>query len=145
MDPTADYDLRYLAGVVLFNRGDYFTAHEVWEDLWHDAPPADRRFYQSLIQAAVALYHWGRGNAPGARRLYHSARGYMAPYRPHHLGVDVAAFWDGMGHALAGALADPPGRPSLDSQPVITLAPPPPAWPTDDAVGRLLAPPEDGT
>ena len=28
------YDPRYLAGIVLFNRGDYFEAHEVWEDLW---------------------------------------------------------------------------------------------------------------
>ena len=69
---------------------DYFEAHEVWEDLWHDCPSADRRFVQSLIQAAVALYHWGRGNAAGAQRLFDSGRNYMAPYRPRHLGLDVA-------------------------------------------------------
>src|SRR5262249_34271574 len=73
-DRPAEYDDRYLAGVQLFNAGEYFDAHEVWEDLWHDCPSADRRFYQSLIQAAVALYHWSRGNRPGAARLFDSGR-----------------------------------------------------------------------
>ena len=55
----------YRAGIELFNRGEFFEAHEVWEDLWHACASADRRFYQALIQAAVAAYHWGRGNAAG--------------------------------------------------------------------------------
>src|SRR5438445_10580539 len=68
--PADDYDDRYLGGIVAFNRGDYLEAHEVWEALWLDCPAADRRFYQSLIQAAVALYHWGNGNRAGAERLF---------------------------------------------------------------------------
>ena len=34
----AGYDPRYLVGIVHFNRGDYFEAHEVWEDLWTRRP-----------------------------------------------------------------------------------------------------------
>ena len=45
-------DPRYLAGIDLFNRGEFFDAHDAWEELWTDCPSADRRFYQSLIQAA---------------------------------------------------------------------------------------------
>ena len=86
-------DPRYLEGVELFNRGEYFDAHEVWEDLWRDCPAAQRRFYQSLIQAAVALYHWGNGNLTGATRLFQSGRRYMEPYRPTYLGLGVEAFW----------------------------------------------------
>ena len=67
-------DPRYLAGIDLFNHGEYFDAHDVWEELWTDCPAADRRFYQSLIQAAVALYHWGRRNRAGAERLFASGR-----------------------------------------------------------------------
>ena len=67
MSQSAEYDPRYLLGIVHFNRGDYFEAHEVWEDLWHDTAGPDRRFYQGLIQAAVAVYHAGNGNARGAR------------------------------------------------------------------------------
>ena len=86
-------DPRYLEGAALFDHGEYFDAHEVWEDLWHDGPAADRRFVQSLIQAAVALYHWGRGNQAGAARLFGSGRKYMEPYRPRYHGLDVDTFW----------------------------------------------------
>ncbi len=109
-------DPRYLAGIDLFNRGEYFDAHDVWEELWTDCPSADRRFYQSLIQAAVALYHWGRRNPTGARRLFSSGRAYMAPYRPAHRGLAVDDFW----RQVEAALADPPGP-----APLIALIPPP--------------------
>lgn len=101
---SPDHDPRYLAGIELFNRREYFDAHEVWEDLWRDCPAADRRFYQSLIQAAVALYHWGNGNPTGARRLFASGRRYMAPFAPLHRGLDVAGFWA----AVEAALVPPP-------------------------------------
>jgi predicted metal-dependent hydrolase len=135
MGPTPDYDLRYLAGIVLYNREDYFAAHEVWEALWRDCPAGDRRFYQSLIQAAVALYHWGRGNAAGARRLFNSGRGYMEAYRPWHLGLDVTAFWHGVELVLGGGAAVG----------AVALVPPPTRWPTDDTIGRLLGHTEDGS
>ncbi len=112
-------DPRYLAGVELFNRGEFFDAHEVWEDLWHECAGPDRRFYQALIQAAVAAYHWGRGNAAGASRLYASGRRYMQPYRPVYQGLAVDEFWDAMSAHLAGALGDPGAPPA--SAPTITL------------------------
>jgi uncharacterized protein len=137
MEATPLYDLRYLAGVVLFNRRDYFAAHEVWEDLWRECPSADRRFYQSLIQAAVALYHWARGNETGARRLFASGRRYMTPFGPRHLGLDVPSFWATMERAV--------GEPAETLfPPEIALSPAPDAWPADDAIARLLDSPEDG-
>ena len=96
------YDPRYLEGIACFNRGEYFDAHEVWEDLWMECPAAERRFVQSLIQAAVALYHYERGNRTGADRLFHSGRRYMQPYSPRYFGLDVAAFWTDMEQAFAG-------------------------------------------
>src|SRR5947208_885213 len=118
-----EYDPRYLAGVAHFNAGDYFEAHEVWEDLWHDCVSAERLFYQSLIQAAVALYHWGNANRAGATRLFASGRAKMAGYRPRHLGLDVDRFWADVGAALADALA---GRPPWPAPvPQIALDPPP--------------------
>ncbi|MFO0806845.1 MAG: DUF309 domain-containing protein [Gemmataceae bacterium] len=107
------HDPRYLAGIAHFNRGEYFDAHEVWEDLWMECPAAERRFFQSLIQAAVALYHWERGNSAGADRLFHSGRRYMEPYRPLYFGLDVAKFWADVERGFAGerpviALRDPP-------------------------------------
>lgn len=122
-----DYDPRYLAGVALFNRGEYFAAHDVWEELWTDCPAADRRFYQSLIQAAVALYHWGKGNAAGAARLFASGRRYMGPYRPAYRGLTVDAFWEAVGTALR----PDPAAPRIDLNPppdrLLTADPLPPS------------------
>ncbi|MFM8272907.1 MAG: DUF309 domain-containing protein [Gemmata sp.] len=114
-------DPRFLDGVALFNRGEFFDAHEAWEGLWHDTAGPERRFYQALIQAAVAVYHWERGNATGAARLYHSGRRYMEPFRPARLGLAIDAFWDAMAAHLAGALgaAGAPEGPA----PTITLRP----------------------
>jgi uncharacterized protein len=132
MTTTASYDPRYLLGIVHFNRGDYFEAHEVWEDLWHDTAGPDRRFYQGLIQAAVAVYHAGNGNARGARRLFHSGRRYMSAYPPCHLGLDGPAFWAALEAALAEMLPDPaPDGAALRPEhvPRIALNPGPTAWP----------------
>ena len=112
-------DPRYLTGIELFNRGEFFEAHEVWEDLWHECGSADRRFYQALIQAAVAVYHWQRGNAAGAKRLYHSGRKYMEPFRPTYMGLTIDDFWTALAAHLAGALGDATASPA--PPPKITL------------------------
>lgn len=104
--PSMDYDARYLAGVLLFNRRDFFEAHEVWEALWLSADVgADRRFVQGLIQAAVGLYHFGTGNLRGARKLYGTAKAYMAVYPSPYLGMNHLAFWEQMARCHAGLLA----------------------------------------
>jgi uncharacterized protein len=128
MTDWTEYDPRYPAGAELFNRGEYFEAHEVWEDLWRDTAGPDRRFYQGLIQAAVAVYHAGNGNARGARRLFHSGRRYMSAFPDRHLGLDVPAFWAAMERALAELLPDPaPATAALraDRLPTIPVAPRP--------------------
>jgi predicted metal-dependent hydrolase len=129
---ATDYDPRYLAGIVLFNRGDFFEAHEVWEDLWADADGAPRRFYQGLIQAAVGLCHFGNGNLRGAVKLYHSSRDYMQRCGSPFLGLDTAAFWAQMARCFDAILADPDRRgPVLDEDlvPRIALDPAPDGWP----------------
>jgi uncharacterized protein len=133
VDTATEYDPRYLAGIVRFNSGDFFEAHEVWEDLWHDTPGPDRRFYQGLIQAAVAVYHASNRNARGARRLFQSGRRYMSAYPTRRLGLDISAFWAALEDALADFLTEPV-LPSAtlhaDRMPTITLSPPPTAWPS---------------
>src|SRR3954468_12636853 len=128
----AEYDPRYLAGILFFNEGDFFEAHEVWEDLWADSHGDERRFYQGLIQAAVGLFHFGGGNLGGAVKLYHSSQGYMGPCGSPFLGLDAAGFWRQMERCFAPLLAtrtpDRALRPDPGLMPVIALDPPPAAW-----------------
>jgi len=53
-------------GINLFNCGEYFAAHEAWEDLWRETTGSLRLYYQGLIQAAVGLHHFTNGNLDGA-------------------------------------------------------------------------------
>ncbi len=57
-------------GLKLFNDGDWFDAHEAWEDIWHMASGDKKRFYQGLIQYAVTIEHIRRGNPRGVRCVY---------------------------------------------------------------------------
>ncbi len=57
-------------GIRLFNEGDWFEAHETWEDAWHMAQGRKKKFYQGLIQAAVTIEHLRRGNPRGVRNVY---------------------------------------------------------------------------
>ena len=75
--------------VRLFNREEFFDAHEVLEDLWQEYSGPDRDLYQGLIQVAVALEHSSRGNPKGARGVLESARRRLAPYLPGASGFDL--------------------------------------------------------
>ncbi len=128
---SENYDPLYLRGIEEFNRGRYFESHEVWEALWKKESGPKRRFYQGLIQAAVALHHLGRGNRRGARSLVARARGSLDAYRPRCLGLDVDGFLADVARhvaeteAASGTEAQPaPGGPPARA-PTITLSPPP--------------------
>lgn len=64
---------QYREGIRLFNRAEFFEAHEVLEDVWRAAPHAEKKFLQGLIQVAVALYHFRNGNLAGARSVLRRA------------------------------------------------------------------------
>jgi uncharacterized protein len=133
MDTSAEYDPRYLAGIVLFNRGDYFEAHEVWEELWMVSAGPEKRYYQGLIQAAVGLCHFCNGNVRGAVKLYHSSRDYMSRCGADYLGLDIEAFWQQMSACFEELLAAPEPTRSIEPReellPTLTLAPAPQSWP----------------
>jgi uncharacterized protein len=89
---SVDYPPHYLRGIELFNQCEFFESHEAWEELWQEDFGPSRKFYQGLIQAAVALHHFCNGNIRGAKKVYYGSCGYLAPYKPKHMGLDLDAF-----------------------------------------------------
>lgn len=67
----------------------YFEVHELLEPLWRRSRGVERDVLQGLIQAAVAWYHWQRGNTGGAARLARAAASRLAPRRGGWRGFDV--------------------------------------------------------
>jgi len=118
MDTAADqYDPLYLQGIAFFNACEFFEAHEVWEDLWKSYSGELRLFYKGLIQAAVALHHFGNGNIRGARKVYGSSRGYLAEYRPTCEGLDLEKFLSEFDACFAQVAANDEQFPSIELNP----------------------------
>jgi predicted metal-dependent hydrolase len=119
------YDPLYIQGIQHFNNREFFDAHEAWEELWTDNKSSSRLFYQGLIQTAVCLHHFGRGNTRGARKLYHSSRRYLDPYRPVHLGLDIECLYRQMDRCCAEIVSsdadNPVGKMDPERIPEITL------------------------
>jgi len=97
---SEDYPPQYLEGLRLFNAEDFFESHEVLEDLWSETQDERKKFYQGLIQAAVALLHFGNGNLGGAKKVYLTSRKYLEAYSPEFEGLDVARFLADMQHCF---------------------------------------------
>ena len=70
-------DPRFELGCKAFDDGDYFEAHETWEEIWMEATGPLHAYLQGLIQVAVALHHASRGNFRGTRKLFASALDYL--------------------------------------------------------------------
>jgi predicted metal-dependent hydrolase len=79
-------------GIEEFNRGAFYEAHDLLEEVWMEERGGGRRFTQGLIQIAVACYHLvERRNFRGARRLWTEGSEKLRPFRPSHRGIDVDA------------------------------------------------------
>ena len=82
-------DARYWKGIQRFNEKDFFEAHEILEDLWHEYRESDRTYLQALIQISAGLYHADAGNFRGARSQLTKGLQKLNQYPATHQGVDV--------------------------------------------------------
>ena len=89
---TDQYPEKYLQGLRLFNEEEFFDCHDVLEELWSEVIGEDKKFYQGLIQASVALFHFGNENYGGARKLYSAAREKLEKYESPYMGIDLEEF-----------------------------------------------------
>lgn len=99
MPPELEKKL-YLDGIHLFNEHEFFEAHEVWEDVWHMAWGTKHSFYQGMIQCAVALEHYRRGNPRGVVSLFDSYRRHFRHVPEVFMGLDVRKFLSAMHEVL---------------------------------------------
>jgi len=112
------YDPRYLKGIELFNAREFFDAHEIWEELWHETHGDSRNFIQGLIQAATALHHFQNQNLKGAKLLHTGFHELISPYPARYLGIDKKKLTEDMDTCFEGLVPYPvealPGRYSAD-------------------------------
>ena len=67
MDPFLDP--RFYSGIQSFNSGNFYEAHDLFEDLWHECDEPKRRWIHGIVQISVAMHHHSTGNLNGSLLL----------------------------------------------------------------------------
>lgn len=76
------------AGVALHARGEFFEAHEAWEELWLSLDGEPRLFVQGLIQVTAACHKAFVQNQPrGCVKLLETALAKLQPAPADFMGV----------------------------------------------------------
>jgi len=101
----------FVSGMVFFENGFFWEAHEVWEAVWMACPPnsAEHRFVQALIQLANAELKLAMGKPKAATRLCGIASGHLSEAarggRNQVLGVGVPWLDGAIGRCQARAIS----------------------------------------
>ncbi len=91
-DLTDDFPQEFWVGVEQFNSGEFYACHDTLEAIWIQAPEADKKFYQGILQVAVGLYHLGNQNFRGAVVLLGEGSNRLYAYPPDYAQLDLHNF-----------------------------------------------------
>jgi predicted metal-dependent hydrolase len=91
-----------LTGIEEFNSGAFFECHETLEVLWMAESRPLRTLYKGILQIGVAFYHLRAGRHRPVVTLLKRGMGYLQPFAPRCMGVDVADLLE----KAAGCLAE---------------------------------------
>jgi len=80
--PGSAPDPRLARGVAAFNAGDFYEAHELWEELWNDSEGDTKRAVQALVQLAAGYHKLEIGVPGGAVKLFARALGILDDVPP---------------------------------------------------------------
>jgi hypothetical protein len=122
------YPIEYIAGIDLYNAGEYHAAHDAWEERWMGPVDANEKlFLQAMIQSAVAFHHLQIGRPGAARQMYLAAKEKFARLNCRvFMSLDLEAYQAQLDRSLSWLLSVPDPReiaqPKIDP-PTISLVP----------------------
>lgn len=89
MNEETEIPQEFWQGVEQFNQRQFYDCHDTLEALWMDSVEPEKRFYQGVLQIAVALHHLGNLNWRGAVILLGEGINRLRHYQPVYSGVNV--------------------------------------------------------
>jgi len=101
------YPVEYIAGIDLYNAGEFHAAHDAWEERWMGPVAADEKlFLQAMIQSAVAFHHLQIGRPGAARQMYLAAKEKFGRLGCHEfMSLDLQDYQAQLDYALSWLLS----------------------------------------
>jgi hypothetical protein len=88
-------------GLQLFNRGEFFEAHEELEQAWLTEKGPRRELYRALLQMAVTYLHILRGNYDGALKVFERSMNRLDGWPEECLGIKIGQLRQNARKAIA--------------------------------------------
>ncbi len=82
-------DPRFQKAINLFNDAEWYQAHDVLEEIWHEMNEPERQSIQGLLQITVAELHLERGNINGAIILFGEGIGRIRSRKSPDMGLNL--------------------------------------------------------
>jgi predicted metal-dependent hydrolase len=111
LSPDEETDLE--RGIALFNSGQFWEAHEAWEEIWKNHPEDGRFFIQGLIQLAAAYHQLGKRIYRGVVIHLKQAQERLKLFPPVFLGIEVLPILQVIDDSL-DAIETQPSLPEVD-------------------------------
>ena len=89
MNDNEKIESLFQEGLKYYRSGNYFEAHESWEEMWSDYYLIDRRFIQGLIQLSVSFVHLENNNLKGAKSLLNKCIEKFLDFKGMQRGINV--------------------------------------------------------
>ncbi len=117
----AAYPVEYIAGIDLYNAGEFHAAHDAWEERWMgEVGPQEKLFLQAMIQSAVAFHHLDIGRPGAARQMYLRAKEKFARLGQRvFMSLDLEEYQSQLDTALSWLLSVPDPRQFPIQHPVV--------------------------
>jgi uncharacterized protein len=76
-------------GLKALNQGEFYEAHEYFEDAWRDTPDESREFYRALLHISGGFYRLTQDRPTAAKKFFSRARHWLQAFPNPHLGLET--------------------------------------------------------
>ena len=99
-DDRFSTDIHPLArdGFRLYDKGEYYEAHEPLEHAWMETSSPERDLYQGILQIGLAYFQISRGNYRGALKMFSRGHRNLSPLPELYLGINIRKFQENARH-----------------------------------------------
>ena len=91
-ESTKSFKDSLLTALNLFNKHEWYEAHDAFEEIWNSVDGDERQVIQGILQVSVSQFHLSKGNLNGATILLGEGLGRIKTRTKINLGIDLESF-----------------------------------------------------